>query len=252
MFELIFAVLCVEVAFVGLLVSPLPNRARRAIVQWLGRSLPSSLVTPAKYIALSIVLGWLYTTREMFKYEAALREATSKPGIELATQLQHESRLFLAQRDFYLSGFCALLLLVGYRLFLLVKELNQLSATQSALKRQAEGAAAGFKAASEEKERLQRALDEAADSLGGSVSVSSGGDAADELELARGTIAELRERTKKLLEERDQAAAAGEAMKRQAEGLSTEYGRLMREKESLENKLADFELVCGDEVKKSK
>ena len=43
-----------------------------------------------------------------------------------------------------------------------------------------------------------------------------------------------------------------EALKRQAEGISTEYARLTTQKESLENKLADYELVLGDQVKKSK
>ena len=41
-------------------------------------------------------------------------------------------------------------------------------------------------------------------------------------------------------------------IKKQAEGLSQEYARLTRDKESLENKLADFELLAGDAVKKSK
>ena len=51
---------------------------------------------------------------------------------------------------------------------------------------------------------------------------------------------------------RDAALRGAEALKKQAEGLSTEYARLQQEKESLENKLADFDLVMGAEAKKSK
>ena len=43
-----------------------------------------------------------------------------------------------------------------------------------------------------------------------------------------------------------------EALKRQSKGLSDEYSRMLLVNERLENKLADYELVFGDEVKKKK
>ena len=76
---------------------------------------------------------------------------------------------------------------------------------------------------------------------------------ADELERARQTIATLRERNTALLDEKETASKDVEALKKQAKGLSDEYGRLLMQKESLENKLADYELVFGDgDLKKSK
>ena len=75
----------------------------------------------------------------------------------------------------------------------------------------------------------------------------------DELERARQTISTLRERNAALLDEKETASKDVEALKKQAKGLSDEYGRLLMQKESLENKLADYELVFGDgAMKKSK
>ena len=52
--------------------------------------------------------------------------------------------------------------------------------------------------------------------------------------------------------EANAAEKSGEAVRRQAEGVTKEYARLQRENETLRNKLDDFELVMGESVKKSK
>ena len=41
-------------------------------------------------------------------------------------------------------------------------------------------------------------------------------------------------------------------MKKQAAGLSSEYARLMKDKEHLQNQLEDFELLAGDAAKKNR
>jgi len=64
--------------------------------------------------------------------------------------------------------------------------------------------------------------------------------------------ARLRSTIGSLRGEAQQAAASAEALQRQAENLSKEYGKVVAQKESLENRLADFELVMGDSVKKEK
>ena len=50
--------------------------------------------------------------------------------------------MFRSQRNFYLTGFCMVQLLVIARIYSLLKQVNKLEATQTALKKQAEGAAA--------------------------------------------------------------------------------------------------------------
>jgi len=47
---------------------------------------------------------------------------------------------------------------------------------------------------------------------------------------------------------RDAAVKNAEALKKQAEGLSTEYTRLQKEKESLQNKLDRFEIMIMDAI----
>ena len=70
--------------------------------------------------------------------------------------------MFRAQRNFYLTGFCMIQLLVISRIYQLLKQVNKLEATQMALKKQAEGAAAAYKAVAQEKEAAaKKAEDEA-------------------------------------------------------------------------------------------
>ena len=58
--------------------------------------------------------------------------------------------MFRAQRNFYLTGFCLVLLIVIGRIYKLLKQVNKLEATSEALRKQAEGAAAAYKAMSAE------------------------------------------------------------------------------------------------------
>lgn len=167
--------------------------------------------------------------------------------------VRHESSLHRAQRNALCTGTICLLIFVIHRLHALLKEVNQLSATREALAKQAEGAAAAYKAACEERdaarggaERKESEKKEAADAA------RERSEAEDELESAKQTIATLRERNSTLLGEKEKAAKDVEALTKQAKGLSDEYARLLMQKESLENKLADYELVFGDDVKKAK
>ena len=47
--------------------------------------------------------------------------------------------MFRAQRNFYLTGFCLVLLIVIGRIYKLLKQVNKLEATSEALRKQAEG-----------------------------------------------------------------------------------------------------------------
>ena len=51
---------------------------------------------------------------------------------------------------------------------------------------------------------------------------------------------------------REVAEKSAEALKKQAEGLSAEYARLAREKEVLQHRLEDFEMLMGEQNKKEK
>ena len=250
MYEAVFLLLLLELSFVGLLIAPLSPGMRRSIVKFIeGSSLLSQLKQPAKYFTVALAAVWVYSLVDMVNMQGKLDNATA------GTELRWNSQLHRAQRNVLLCGTATLLLLVVHRLFNLIKEVNQLSASKEALTKQAEGAAAAYKAMSAEVDALKKggakpAAPAAAEASAPKATADS--DEGSELEIAREQISKLRARTTSLIAERDQAQKDAEALKKQAKGLSDEYGRLLAQKESLENKLADFELVLGDEVKKSK
>lgn len=260
MYVLVFVLLVFELAMVGLLIAPLSASTRRGLVRTIEGSAVPQLKTPGQYFTLGLASAWVYCLIEMVSAQGKLDSATS------GTELRYESALYRSQRNALLCGAATLLLLVVWRLFSLLKEVNQLTASKEALTKQAEGAAAAYKSISEECDALKKKGGGAAPTPAAPAKSSSGGtgpssssskkggdgDEEDELQRAQATIDALRERNTKLLGERDQAQKDAEALKRQAKGLSDEYARMLAQKESLENKLADFELVLGDEVKKSK
>ena len=135
-----------------------------------------------------------------------------------------------------------MLLVVIGRVYTLLKQVNKLEATTEALRKQAEGASAAYKAMSAEAEEAKQSAKAAKPASSPKVEAkgAQGGEAADQ--------AALQKRLAEAEAARDAALRGAEALKKQAEGLSTEYARLQREKESLENKLADFDLVRAAEA----
>ena len=105
------------------------------------------LAKPLLYFSVLVVLSFLFTTREMLKLQDYYHSETFG---DLAEKLQHEAQMFRAQRNFYLTGFCLVLLIVIGRIYKLLKQVNKLEATSEALRKQAEGAAAAYKAMSAE------------------------------------------------------------------------------------------------------
>lgn len=245
-FEVVFTLLVTELIIIALLTLPFEwmglAGARAALVRWISTSrILASLTKPLLYFSVLVGLSFLFTTRDMLKLQNEYHEAR---GGDLAQKLQHESRMFRAQRNFYLTGFCMVLLLVIGRVYELLKKVNKLEATSEALRKQAEGAAAAYKAQVQELDEAKKKAKATEPKAGEGAKDGSGPAEAD--------VGALQARLAEAEAARDAALKGAEALKKQAEGLSTEYARLQREKESLENKLADFEMVMGDEVKKAK
>ena len=110
----------------------------------------AALHSPAKYFTVALASAWVYSLVDMMNTQTKLDSATS------GTELRFESALYRAQRNTLLCGAATLLLLVVSRLFNLLKEVNSLAATKEALGKQAEGAAAAYKAISEECDALKK------------------------------------------------------------------------------------------------
>ena len=232
----IFYLLCVEVLCVSVLVCPLPLRGH--LVRLISASnLMSTVGRPLMYFLSLVVLTWLFATREMMRLQSEYAEV--KMHADLGIKLQHEAKMHRAQRDFYLSGFAALLLGVIVQLYRLLKEVNQLEATKAAMTKQAEGAAAAYKAANADKEDMARQL-----KAGGGGGGGGGG--------GEEQAAALRKKVASAESAREVAEKSAEALKKQAEGLSAEYARLAREKEVLQHRLEDFEMLMGEQNKKEK
>lgn len=245
--SVIYGVLCVEVGALLIMIAPMPTVIRGAVVRWIGTSsIIAAIQRPVMYFAVVVLAMWAATIRDLYRYSEQYNEV-KVANVELANKLQVEVGYFRSQRNFYLSGFSLLLLLVIYRIYGQLKELNRLEATSTALKKQADGAMGAYKALQAEKDELQQKLQKAADadpdatSSGAPSGASSGGE-----------VERLRAQNDKLAAERTKAEKEAEALKRQSEGLAKEYDRLTAENKGLQNKLADFELVMGDAAKKSK
>jgi len=245
MMEVAFALLVIELVVVLVLILPLPFTARQIITKSVEPF--QMLRTPAKYFVAGMMIVWLLSLREMLHLQGKIDKAESSDA-----QLQFEVRLFRSQRNVYICGFAFLLLLVIYRVFVQLKEVNQLTATKEYLTKQAKNTGDALLTAQEALTQQEKATKEGGGAASATKPVEERTEVEDELEIANETIDQLRERNTKLVGELETATKETEAIKRQAEGVTKEYERLMREKESLENKLADFELVLGDKVKKSK
>ena len=240
-FDVIWYLTCVEGLVTALLIAPLP----KVWVRWLSDShLIPALARPLTYFVAVLVLAWVFVSVELMQLQTEY-DTEVKLAMDLGRKLQHESRMFRAQRNFYLTGFCALLLVVIARLYQLLKEANQLAAKEVALKKQAEGAAKAYSAMLEENKALEKKLKAGGGGGGGS---GSDGDA-ESLAAEKDALAAKLARAE---EERAKAVKDAEAMKKQAAGLSSEYARLMKDKEHLQNQLEDFELLAGDAAKKNR
>ena len=125
----IFYLLCVEVLCVSVLVCPLPLRGH--LVRLISASnLMSTVGRPLMYFLSLVVLTWLFATRGMMRLQSEYAEV--KVLANLGIKLQHEDKMHRAQRDFFLSGFAALLLGVIVQLYRLLKEVERASERERA------------------------------------------------------------------------------------------------------------------------
>ncbi|CAN0063629.1 B-cell receptor-associated protein 31 [Lampetra fluviatilis] len=139
-------------------------------------------------------------------------------------------KLFRAQRNLYISGFALLLWFVLRRLVILISQQATLVATNEAFKKQAEGASDAARKYMDENEKLKQALEE-----------SGAGDGvlklADEKEKLSRELKEAKENLDKAKKGLVRSENECRAMKSQAEGVATEYDRLLEEHAQLQKQL---------------
>jgi len=168
------------------------------------------------YILVAIlVLFFLDAIREMNKYSDTPNGEASHPT-HLDAQMQTSLRLFRAQRNFYISGFALFLSLI-------IKKLVALITTSALLEIEMEAAMKQAQSATRAAELLMN------DDKGAS---------------------EFEKKLEEKDEELQKALADVTSMKSQSINLTTEYDRLMEEKDKLELRLRVLDSGADGDTKK--
>ncbi|KAM8753279.1 B-cell receptor-associated protein 31 [Rhynchonycteris naso] len=181
------------------------------------------------FVVLIVILVLLVVDakREIWKYDDVTEKVNlqNNPG---AVEHFH-MKLFRAQRNLYIAGFSLLLSFLLRRLVTLISQQATLLASNEAFKKQAESASEAAKKYMEENDQLKK---EAA--------VGGGGLTAREvtLELACGNLKDDLKKLKDELAINKQKLEKAEnetlAMRKQSEGLTKEYDRLLEEHRKLQ------------------
>ncbi|XP_063288800.1 B-cell receptor-associated protein 31 [Pelobates fuscus] len=167
----------------------------------------------------------------------ALREI-QKYGVGEQVDLKHNPvavehihmKLFRAQRNLYIAGFSLLLSFLLRRLVTLISKQATLLASNEAFKKQAESASDAAKKYMEENDKLKKQLKAA----GVEVSDLPENNAEEENKKLKGDVNKLKEElesTKKTLNKSQNEVIA---IKKQSEGLTKEYDRLLEEHSKLQ------------------
>ncbi|XP_053329825.1 B-cell receptor-associated protein 31 [Spea bombifrons] len=174
-----------------------------------------------------LVLLLLDAFREIQKY--GVGEQVDLKNNPVAVEHIH-MKLFRAQRNLYIAGFSLLLSFLLRRLVTLISKQATLLASNEAFKKQAESASDAAKKYMEENDKLKKQLQAAGVEVGDLPEV----DTAEENKKLKGEVQKLKEQlesTKKSMLKSDNEVIA---IKKQCEGLTKEYDRLLEEHAKLQ------------------
>lgn len=180
------------------------------------------------FVVLIVILVLLLidAVREIRKYDDVTEKVNlqNNPGA-----MEHfHMKLFRAQRNLHIAGFCLLLSFLLRRLVTLISQQATLLASNEAFKKQAEGASEAAKKYIEENDKLKKE----AGIDGGKLDLND-----DVLVENKNLKAELKKLTEELaISKRNLERAEHEAlaMRKQSEGLTKEYDRLLEEHSRLQ------------------
>ncbi|KAK9407609.1 B-cell receptor-associated protein 31 [Crotalus adamanteus] len=176
-------------------------------------------------LIIILVLLFLDAIREIRKYDDVTEKVNlqNNPG---AVEHFH-MKLFRAQRNLYIAGFSLLMAFLLRRLITLISQHATILASNEAFKKQAEGASDAAKKYMEENDKLKKELKLAGVEVA-DLDIKSIGAEEENLTL-QAEVKKLQDEltsTKKALNKADNEALA---MRKQAEGLTVEYDRLLKE-----------------------
>ncbi|KAM6474899.1 B-cell receptor-associated protein 31 [Liasis olivaceus] len=181
-------------------------------------------------LIIILVLLFLDAIREIRKYDDVTEKVNlqNNPG---AVEHFH-MKLFRAQRNLYIAGFSLLMAFLLRRLITLISQHATILASNEAFKKQAEGASDAAKKYMEENDKLKKELKLAGVEVADLDIKSIGTE--EENRVLQAEVKKLKDEltsTKKALNKADNEALA---MRKQAEGLTEEYDRLLKEHAKLQ------------------
>ncbi|CAH0478514.1 unnamed protein product [Peronospora belbahrii] len=153
-------------------------------------------------------------------------------------------RLLTAQRDMYITGFCLFLFLLLRLVYITLATNLRLEKNLEAMKKQAEGAAAGYKSLLAENESYKKQTDKLHELLEG----EEGDDKKKKVDALARLVqenADLEEKVKTLVDKLKKAEDQVVVVTKQAEGQSSAFMKLMDEKNESDKQL---ETVKSQEV----
>lgn len=177
------------------------------------------------FLTMIIVLVVLFldAVREVRKYSAKDLSTDAKLQPNMYDHLH--MKLFRAQRNLYISGFAVFLWLVMKRVVTLINQLASACGATAALQAQAADATRTARKYKENNELLEQVLKDGK----GEKAVAEG------MTLLRREVEKLSEELRSSGEALTKSRCDGDVMKKQLDGLTREYDRLLREHQELQN-----------------
>nr|XP_056715467.1 B-cell receptor-associated protein 31 [Euleptes europaea] len=181
-----------------------------------------------------LVLLFLDAIREIRKYDDVTEKVNlqNNPG---AVEHFH-MKLFRAQRNLYIAGFSLLMSFLLRRLITLISQHATTLASNEAFKKQAEGASDAAKKYMEENDKLKKVSGGARD--GDRVDVgdltAKGAGTQEENKALETEVRKLKDELSSSKRALEKAESEALAMRKQAEGLTKEYDRLLDEHSKLQ------------------
>ncbi|KAM9576824.1 B-cell receptor-associated protein 31 [Trichechus inunguis] len=174
------------------------------------------------FVVLIVILVLLVidAVREIWKYDDVTEKVNlqNNPGA-----MEHfHMKLFRAQRNLYIAGFSLLLSFLLRRLVTLISQQATLLASNEAFKKQAESASEAAKKYMEENDQMKKEAG------------ADGGKLQEENKSLKADLKKLKEELANSKQKLEKAENEVLAMRKQSEGLTKEYDRLLEEHAKLQ------------------
>lgn len=225
----LFWMMVTEAVICLILSLPFGQRVSHAVVSFLMKHLAGkdSLTNLVATVVLAIVsILFVSDVSTVYKHHAS--DEVLSDGMRI--------RLLTAQRDMYITGFCLFLFLLLRLVYTTLATNLHLEKNLIAIKKQAEGAAAGYKALLVENESFRKQTDKLHQLLGN----EEGDDKKKKVDALAKLVqenADLEDEVKMAIEKLQKAENQVASVTKQAEGQSSAFMKLMDEKNESDKQL---------------